>query len=125
MWLPDRTDEQVTQALHEYFYEGWESTSNGKYFKGMRALEELVFSTRRTWPDLKIHITDALCVGNDIDGYKTIMPDILTGTHRGASKLFGPATGKQASWSGMALCYVQRVAGRWQYVAEWVVHDEV
>ena len=36
-----------------------------------------------------------------------------------------PPTGKRAAWSGMALCYVQRVRGRWQYVAEWVVHDEL
>ena len=62
---------------------------------------------------------------NDVDGYKTIMPDVLVGTHRGFSGVYGPPTNKVASWSGMALCYVQRVGGKWQYVAEWVVHDEV
>ena len=125
VWLPDRTDDQVREALHAFFYDGWESTSNGKFYKGMESLEGLVFATREAFPDLKIHITDVACVGNDIDGYKTMMPDILTGTHLGNSALFGPATGKHATWSGMALCYVQQVAGRWQYVAEWVVHDEL
>ena len=125
VWLPDRTPEQVTEALHEHFYVDWESTSNGKTFRGMHALESLVTSTRNAFPDLKIHITDVVCVGNDIDGYKTIMPDVLVGTHLGPSALFGPPTGKTATWSGMAFCYVQKVDGRWQYVAEWVVHDEL
>ena len=75
VWLPDRTPEQVTEALHEHFYVDWESTSNGKTFRGMHALEILVTSTRNAFPDLKIHITDVVCVGNDIDGYKTVMPD--------------------------------------------------
>ena len=125
VWLPDRTPAQVTEALHEHFYAEWESTSNGKYFRGMRVLEQLVEATRTAFPDLKIHITDVFCVGNDIDGYKTIMPDVLVGTHLGPSAMFGPPTGKTATWSGMALCYVQNVGGRWQYVAEWVVHDEL
>lgn len=125
VWLPTRSDEEVSWALHEYFYEQWESTSNGRYFRGMDELEKLVFSTRRTFPDLRIHITDVTCIGNDIDGYKTIMPDVLVGTHLGPSALFGAATGASASWSGMALCYVQKVSGKWQYVAEWVVHDEL
>ena len=125
VWLPDRTPNQVMEALHEHFYTDWESTSNGKYYRGMSALEQLVNGTKKAFPDLKIHITDAFCVGNDVDGYKTIMPDVLVGTHTGPSALFGPPTGKVATWSGMALCYVQKVNGRWQYVAEWVVHDEL
>lgn len=125
VWRPDRSAAQINASLHEYFYEEWESTSNGKGFRGMAALEKLVWDTKRAFPDLRIHITDAFCVGNDVDGYKTIMPDVLVGTHLGPSGLFGAPTGKRATWSGMALCYVQRVRGRWQYVAEWVVHDEL
>ena len=125
VWLPSQTDAQVRAALRESFYEDWASTSNGRSFRGMATLESLVFATKRAFPDLRIHITDVACVGNDVDGYKTIMPDVLQGTHAGDSATFGPPTGRRASWSGMALCYVQKVGGRWQYVAEWVVHDEL
>jgi hypothetical protein len=71
---------------------------------------------------LRIHITDVACVGNDVDGYKTMMPDVLVGTHAGHSELYGPPTFRRATWSGLALCYVQRVKGRWQYVSEVRAH---
>ena len=61
--------------------------------------------------------------GNDIDGYKTVMPDILTGTNTGPSA-YGSATGKKVRYSGTAVTYVQKVKGRWVYVAEWLLHDE-
>ena len=126
VWSPGRSAAQINRSLHEFFYEGWETTSSfGKQSKGMKTLENLVWSTKRAFPDLRIHITDVVCVGNDIDGYKTIMPDVLVGTHTGHSDLFGPPTGLSASWAGLAFCYVQRVKGKWQYVAEWVVHDEL
>merc|ERR1712046_386173 len=89
----------------------------------MDNLKELVASTTRAFPDLKIHITDVFCYGNDIDGYKTVMPDILTGTNTGPSA-YGPATGEKVRYSGTAVCYVQKVLGRWVYVAEWLLHDE-
>ena len=118
VWSPEQTAAGVNRSLHEYFYADWSSiTSYGKKMQGMRALEEAVWSTKRAFPDLQIHVTDVFCVGNDIDGYKTVMPDVLSGTHA--------ATGRRASWAGIAVCYVQRVGGKWQYVAEWVVHDEL
>ena len=51
------------------------------------------------------------------------MPDILTGTNTGPSA-YGPATGKKIRFSGTAVTYVQKVKGRWVYVAEWLLHDE-
>ena len=90
----------------------------------MPALKELVWRTRRAFPDLKIHVTDVFCTGNDVDGYKTTMPDVLTGTNTGPSA-FGPPTGKKVSYAGIAVTYVQKVGGRWQYVSEVVVHDEL
>ena len=51
------------------------------------------------------------------------MPDILTGTNTGPSS-YGPATGKKFRFSGTAVTYVQKVKGRWVYVAEWLLHDE-
>ena len=30
----------------------------------------------------------------------------------------------KVAYNGVALCYLQRVGGRWQYVSEVVVHDE-
>ena len=70
VWRPDRSAADVNRSLEEYFYEQWESTSNGRYFRGMDTLKKLVWDTKRAFPDLKIHITDAFCVGNDVDGYK-------------------------------------------------------
>ena len=126
VWSPGRSAVEVNRSLHEYFYEDWETTSTfGKKTKGMAALKSVVWNTKRAFPDLRIHITDVTCVGNDVDGYKTIMPDVLVGTHMGFSEMYGPPTGKRAQWSGLAFCYVQKVKGRWQYVAEWVVHDEL
>ena len=51
------------------------------------------------------------------------MPDIITGTNTGPSA-YGPATGKKVHYSGTAVCFVQKVKGRWVYVAEWLLHDE-
>ena len=81
VWKPDNSDEDVKRALREYFYEGFETTHNGIRSHGMDALEKQVFDAKCTFPDLRIHITDSFCVGNDIDGYKAIMPDVLVGTH--------------------------------------------
>jgi len=89
----------------------------------MQKLKNLVASTMVAFPDLRIHITDVLCYGNDIDGYKTVMPDILIGTNTGPSA-YGPPTGKRVRYSGTAVCYVQKVKGRWVYVSEWLLHDE-
>merc|ERR1719300_2359053 len=90
----------------------------------MDQLKLLVASTLKAFPDYKVRITDVFCYGNDVDGYKTVMPDVLTGTNLGDSK-YGPATGKRVSFGGIALTYVQKVAGRWQYIAEWILHDEL
>jgi len=127
-WVIKSTDavwhatEGVNEAIEEYFYEDWFSSSDAGILRGLDALKELVRSKRTAFPDLKIHVTDALCHGNDIDGYKTTMPDILTGTNTGPSD-FGPATNRSVIYRGIAVCYVQKVQGRWQYVAEWVLHD--
>ena len=78
-----------------------------------RVVSVQVWATKRAFPDLQIHVTDVFCVGNDIDGYKTTMPDVLIGTNTGPSS-FGPPTGRHVSYNGMAVCYVQKVGGKWQ-----------
>ena len=60
---------------------------------GIDQLKAMVAKVMTAFPDIRIHITDCFCVGNDVDGYKTTMPDILTGTNTGPST-YGPATGK-------------------------------
>jgi len=123
--LPESRDvAQRNATLEKYFYQNWTSyTSWGAVTTGMPALQDLVASTLSAFPDLKIHITDVFCYGNDIDGYKTVMPDVLTGTNTGASG-YGPATGRKVKYGGTAITYVQRVQGEWVYVAEWLLHDE-
>ena len=55
----------------------WESISPmGEYLRGYDKLEPLVLDTMVAFPDIKLHIVDTFCEGNDIDGYKTTMPVI-------------------------------------------------
>jgi predicted ester cyclase len=125
VWKPDLDAASVNASLEEYFFSGWSSVSSfGIEHHGMAALKELVWRTKRAFPDLRIHVTDVFCTGNDVDGYKTTMPDVLTGTNTGPSA-YGPPTGRSFAYNGIAVCYVQKVGGRWQYVSEWVVHDEL
>lgn len=124
VWSPGRPAADVNASLEAYFYHNFSSTSTfGKVYQGMDQLKEMVWAQKKAFPDLKIHVNDVFCIGNDVDGYKTVMPDVLTGTHSGPSK-FGPPSGKPFAYSGIAVTYVQRVGGRWQYIAEVVNHDE-
>eukprot|EP00929_Paragymnodinium_shiwhaense_P056546 TRINITY_DN282_c0_g2_i1.p1 TRINITY_DN282_c0_g2~~TRINITY_DN282_c0_g2_i1.p1 ORF type:complete len:593 (+),score=124.87 TRINITY_DN282_c0_g2_i1:72-1850(+) len=114
VWRPDATPEEVNRSLEEYFYVDWLSVGPPRA-KGMPKLKELVWKVKKAYPDYKVHVADVFCAGNDIDGYKTAMPDILTGTNT--------ATGRKVSFNGIAVCYIQKVNGKWQYIAEWVLHN--
>jgi len=116
----------VTAAIEKYFHEDYVNAGSwGRRGIGKKALHEAVLAEMRAFPDIRIHITDCVCRGNDVDGYKCAMPDILDGTNMGPSA-YGPATGKYARWTGIVESLVQKNAktGQWQYVAEWGVHDE-
>jgi len=117
---------EVDAAIEKYFHKDYYNAGSwGKRGVGKKALRDAVLSEMRAFPDIKIHITDCVCQGNDLDGYKCAMPDVLTGTNLGPSA-YGPATGKYARWTGLVESVVQKNAetGQWQYVAEWGVHDE-
>jgi len=116
----------VDAAIDKYFHENYvDAGSWGRRIIGKKALREAILSEMRAFPDIRIHITDCVCKGNDNDGYKCAMPDILTGTNLGPSA-YGPATGKYARWTGLVQSFVKRdpKTGLWQYYAEWGVHDE-
>jgi hypothetical protein len=116
----------VDAAIEKYFYEGYiDAGSWGRRVVGQKDLRDVVLAEMRAFPDIKIHITDCLCNGNDIDGYKCAMSDVLTGTNLGQSG-YGPATGRFARWTGLieSLVKYNPVVGQWQYYAEWGVHDE-
>jgi len=116
----------VEGAINKYFHEGYlDAGSWGRRIIGKQALKDAVLFEMRAFPDIRIHITDCVCKGNDIDGYKCVMPDILTGTNIGPSA-YGPPTGRFARWTGMVESLVKRDprTGQWQYYAEWGVHDE-
>jgi len=116
----------VDAAIEKYFHEGYfNAASWGRRGIGKAAVRAAVYSEMRAFPDIKIHITDCSCQGNDIDGYKCMMPDILEGTNTGPSA-WGPATNQYARWTGLVESFIKQDAesGQWQYVAEWGVHDE-
>jgi len=116
----------VHAAIEKYFHEDYvDAGSWGNRIIGKKALKDAVLSEMRAFPDIQIHITDCVCRGNDIDGYKCAMPDVLTGTNLGPSA-YGPPTGNKAKWTGLVQSFVKRNPknGEWQYYAEWGVHDE-
>jgi hypothetical protein len=118
--------ENVDEAIEKYFHEDYvDAGSWGRRIIGKKALKEAVWGEMRAFPDIQIHITDCLCLGNDVDGYKCAMPDVLTGTNTGPSA-YGPATGNRAKWTGLVESFVKQnpKTGQWQYYAEWGVHDE-
>merc|ERR1719167_2150067 len=96
IWNMNRTEAWVYEKLDKYMDVNWQSITNyGEYLEGMKKLRGLVITTREAFPDLRLHIVDTFCVGNDIDGYKTTMPVIHSGTHLGWHPRFGKATGKR------------------------------
>lgn len=116
----------VDAAIEKYFHDEYLNAGSwGRRSIGKKALRDAVLSEMRAFPDIQIHITDCVCKGNDEDGYKCAMPDVLTGTNTGPS-VYGPATGRYARWTGMVQSLVKRnpKTGQWQYYAEWGVHDE-
>jgi hypothetical protein len=116
----------VDAAIDRYFHEDYvDAGSWGRRIIGKKDLKQAVWGEMRAFPDIQIHITDCLCLGNDMDGYKCAMPDVLTGTNTGPSA-YGPATGKSAKWTGLVQSLVKKNPnnGQWQYYAEWGVHDE-
>jgi len=116
----------VDAAIEKYFHKNYFNAGSwGKRGVGKKALRDAILTEMRAFPDIQIHITDFMCKGNDNDGYKCAMPDVLTGTNLGPSA-YGPATGRFARWTGLVESLVQLDAetGRWQYIAEWGVHDE-
>jgi hypothetical protein len=116
----------VDEAIEKYFHKDYYNAGSwGRRGVGKTELRNAIYAEMRAFPDLQIHITDCACKGNDVDGYKCVMPDVLTGTNLGPS-VYGPATGRYAKWTGMVESLVQQdpESGQWQYVAEWGVHDE-
>lgn len=131
-FIIDSTDEvwnkrvDVLAAIEKHFHDDYlDAGSWGKRLVGKQALKDAVLSEMRAFPDIQIHITDCVCNGNDLDGYKCAMPDILTGTNLGPSG-YGPATGRRVQWTGLVQSFIYRnpVNGLWQYYGEWGVHDE-
>lgn len=116
----------VDAAIEKYFHEDYLNAGSwGKRPHGKTALRDAVYAEMRAFPDIQIHITDCVCKGDDVKGYKCAMPDVLTGTNLGPSA-YGPATGRYARWTGMVQSWVKKNPknGQWQYYAEWGVHDE-
>merc|ERR1712079_384740 len=84
IWNMYRDFDVVESYLRRYMADDWESiTSMGEYLQGIDEVICLVNTTLTAFPDIKLHIMDTFCDGNDIDGYKTSMPVLHTATHTG------------------------------------------
>jgi len=126
LWNMYRDPATIKSYLHKYMVEDWESiTYMGEYVKGMENLTSLVLNTLTTFPDIKLHIIDTFCKGNDIDGYKTTMPVIHTATHLGHHPVFGEPTGKKLTWYGVPNCFIKNVNGDWKYISEINIPDSL
>ena len=56
----------VEHYIRQYMAEDWESISVlGEYSRGLEAVLELVNTTLTAFPDLKLHILDSFCEGED------------------------------------------------------------
>jgi len=112
-------------AIDTYFIEDWQSVRAwGTHVQGREGLREFMMDWLGGFPDVFIRVADLFCDGNDIDGYKTTMPYVLTATHTGWSKAWGEPTGKKVQYHGIANCFVkQNSTGGWQYTYEWDVGD--
>merc|ERR1712136_269394 len=124
IWNMYRDFGTVESYLRQYMVYDWESINvMGEYIRGMDEVIRLVNETLTAFPDIKLHIVDTFCEGNDVDGYKTSMPVIHTATHLGWHPIFGPPTGKRAVWSGIPNCFIKNIKGQWKYTAEWNLPD--
>merc|ERR1711970_1134872 len=124
IWNMYRDFDTIESYLRKYMTDDWESLENsGVFIKGMDALIELVNVTLEAFPDMRIHIVDTFCEGNDIDGYKTTMPCINTATHLGYHPVFGPPTGKTVTWYGIPNCFIKNFNGQWKYTSEIYIQD--
>ena len=107
--------ELIKFYLRKYMVDDWESISPmGEYLRGYEKLEPLVLDTMIAFPDIKLHIVDTFCEGNDIDGYKTTMPVIHTATHLGWHSVFGEPTNKTLTWYGVPNCFIKNIDGQWK-----------
>jgi len=126
IWNMYRDPEIVKTYLHKYMVDDWESISSmGEYIRGYDKLEHLTLTTMTAFPDIKLHIVDTFCEGNDIDGYKTTMPVIHTATHTGYHPTFGPPTNKTATWYGVPNCFIKKIDGQWKYTSEVNMPDNL
>merc|ERR1712038_1050171 len=126
IWNMYRDPELIKFYLRKYMVDDWESISPmGEYLRGYEKLEPLVLDTIIAFPDIKLHIVDTFCEGNDIDGYKTTMPVIHTATHLGHHPLFGAPTGKKLTWYGVPNSFVKNINGNWKYISEINIPDSL
>merc|ERR1712107_537096 len=126
IWNMYRDPELIKFYLRKYMVDDWESISPmGEYLRGYEKLEPLVLDTMIAFPDIKLHIVDTFCEGNDIDGYKTTMPVIHTATHLGWHSVFGEPTNKTLTWYGVPNCFIKNIDGQWKYTSEINMPDSL
>lgn len=124
-WHP-RNWEATNAAVDRYFAEDWQSVrAFGLMLRGREALRSFMRDWLGGFPDVFIHVADVFCIGNEVAGYKTTMPYVLTATHSGWSKAYGAPTGRFVKYHGIANCYIRKepISGQWQYTREWDLPD--
>jgi len=116
----------VSQVVHSDYGETFVNGGGlwGRRGSGRKELLESVLVDMRAFPDISAHVLGCNCKGNDAAGYECSVAATFDGTNIGSSS-YGPATGRFARWSTMAVSIIRRdeATGRWQHVGVWGVRD--
>jgi len=118
-----RSWDATEAAIAKYYAEDWKSVGIGSLINGRSGLRHFAKQRLEGFPNVVIHVPDVFCEGNDVSGYKTTMPYVVTETNTGPS-MFGPATGRSIRYHGIANCFIKKTRnGDWVYTGEWNVPD--
>jgi len=128
VWHPSRTDDEVEEAFWRDYAPSFRShNSKGIIRAGLSKAIAATFATRQAFPDLRVHVANVVCDGNDQDGYKSSATKVFLGTNGGDSPTYGRATNRAVSYASITNSLIVRdpATGDFRFKAEWDLRDEL
>lgn len=120
-------DHQMLGLVFEYYDE--KIVFKGARGKKLTKRDDVVIeflSTIAPFPDLRVHITESFCSGNETEGFNVYQRSYLTGTNRSTSK-FGPPTYNkldEANSMGQNVYCFKKVQGKWKVCTQYYMRSE-